>query len=63
MLVKTVLFRFMSIPERIYGKDCDGGRWHKHPWNNPAKHEFTREIPLKDFLFEAYEGLKKKNIL
>ena len=48
---------------RLYGRDCDGGKWHKHPWNNHDNHEFDEEIPLKDFLFEVYEGLMEKELI
>lgn len=49
--------------QRIFGADSDGGRWHKHPWENPASHVFTKEIQLEDFLFEVYSGLRDRKIV
>lgn len=49
--------------QRVYGRDSDGGKWHIHPWEASNKHEFTKKISLKDFLFEAYKELLKSNIL
>ncbi|MDI6731421.1 MAG: hypothetical protein QME05_02425 [Candidatus Margulisbacteria bacterium] len=49
--------------QRIFGRDSDGGRWHKHPWENPSKHLFEEEVLLRDFLFETYKGLINKGIL
>ncbi|MFH1362345.1 MAG: hypothetical protein ABIH69_06820 [bacterium] len=49
--------------QRVYGKDCDAGRWHEHPWRDPEKHIFKKEVPLKVFFFEVYNGLRKRNLL
>jgi hypothetical protein len=53
--------------ERIYGRDCDGGVWHRHPEKNPSGHDFSpegvREVSLDEFLFETQEILLKKGIL
>lgn len=49
--------------QRIFGRDCDNGKWHMHPWNDPSKHVFTHEISLKDFLFEVYEILKQQKLI
>lgn len=49
--------------QRIYGRDCDCGKWHSHLWENPDKHKFTQAVPLKEFLFEAYEGLRNRGII
>lgn len=48
---------------RIYGMDKDGGRWHLHPWDDPDKHKLTKEILLRDFLFNVYDGLSEKGLL
>ena len=52
---------------RVYGKDCDGGRWHRHPANDPDSHDFSREgskeVDLREFLEEVYDVLKGEGIL
>jgi hypothetical protein len=49
--------------QRIFGRDCDGGQWHKHPWENPSKHVFEKEMSLREFLYEVNKGLREKGIL
>jgi len=53
--------------ERIYGRDCDGGIWHRHPEKDPSGHDFSsegvRDVSLDEFLFETQEVLLKKGIL
>ncbi|OGB90462.1 hypothetical protein A2625_00745 [candidate division WOR-1 bacterium RIFCSPHIGHO2_01_FULL_53_15] len=49
--------------QRIFGLDCDGGRWHQHPWSAPNKHQPADNISLDDFLFDAYEKLKGRGII
>lgn len=53
--------------ERIYGRDCDGGIWHRHPEDNPGGHDFSqkgsRKVALDAFLYEVQEILLKKGIL
>jgi len=49
--------------QRIFGQDCYGGRWHKHPWEDPSKHIMGKEISLRDFLYEVNDGIRAKGIL
>lgn len=53
--------------ERIYGRDCDGGLWHRHREDDPSGHDFSpegsREIDLDEFLSETQEILIEKGIL
>ena len=53
--------------ERIYGRDCDGGFWHRHREDDPSGHDFSpegsREIDLDEFLSETQEILIEKGIL
>ncbi|MFC1496369.1 hypothetical protein ACFL52_03035 [Candidatus Margulisiibacteriota bacterium] len=49
--------------QRIYGCDNDGKKWHIHPWKNPSKHKNSKEINLKEFLFEVYNGLVERGIV
>lgn len=53
--------------QRIFGRDCDGGIWHCHPVDDPGGHDFSeegsREVSLKEFLYEAAEKLLFLGIL
>lgn len=52
---------------RIYGRDCDGGAWHRHPYDNPDAHDFSpegaREVSLEEFLIEVQQILEKEGLL
>ncbi len=53
--------------ERIYGRDCDGGLWHRHREDDPSSHDFShegkREVAIDEFLSETQEILIEKGIL
>lgn len=57
----------VSGNQRLFGRDCDGGLWHCHPVEKPESHYFsedgTREISLRDFLYEVGEKLITLGIL
>ncbi|MBI3583980.1 MAG: hypothetical protein HY096_08530 [Nitrospinae bacterium] len=57
----------VSGSQRLFGRDCDGGRWHSHQAENPDNHDFSedgaREVSLEDFLYEAGEKLVLIGIL
>lgn len=52
---------------RIYGRDYDGGKWHRHPYDAPESHDFSdegsRETSLSEFLAEAQLILQASGIL
>ncbi len=52
---------------RIYGRDRDGGFWHRHTVENPDSHDFSeegsRETTLDEFLLEAGDILVRFGIL
>lgn len=52
---------------RIFGRDCDGGIWHRHPFHDPESHDFSAEgsssITLSEFLAEAQHILQNVGIL
>ncbi len=52
---------------RIFGRDCYNGVWHRHPEENPDSHDFStegsRKVNLDEFLFEVQEILLKMGIL
>ncbi len=47
---------------RIFGRDCNSGRWHRHPASAPDQHDFSSEgqraISLSEFLGEALQVLQ-----
>lgn len=59
----TVVFNRM----RIFGRDCDGGVWHRHPAEDPDQHDFSAEgqrpVTLEDFLREAQQVLQDRGLL
>ena len=67
--VKTGTINYLLIRglSRIFGRDCCGGRWHKHPFENPMGHDFSTEgskpVSLYEFLKEVEEILIKENLL
>ena len=52
---------------RIYGRDCEGGQWHRHPHGAPDDHdsspEGTEAVSLWQFLAEAQQILQSEGIL
>lgn len=46
---------------RLYGRDCENWRWHRHPAAAPETHDFssegTKAITIEDFLLEAGQVL------
>jgi hypothetical protein len=52
---------------RIYGRDCEGRLWHRHPAEASEQHDFTpdgqRAVTLEEFLREAQQVLQKRGLL
>lgn len=52
---------------RIFGRDCDGGSWHRHPPATPDQHDFSpegqRAVSLDEFLKETQQVLQDKGLL
>lgn len=52
---------------RLYGRDMERGRWHRHPFDSPQSHEATPEgmssQPLIQFLAEVEEILLANDLL
>lgn len=53
--------------QRIYGRDCIGGQWHRHPYEDPDMHdtspEGSRVATVAEFLAEVQEILEKAELL
>jgi hypothetical protein len=64
---KLVNYVLILDRSRIYGRNCDGGTWHRHPYENPAAHDFgpegAKEITLEEFLIEVQQILQREGIL
>jgi hypothetical protein len=52
---------------RLYGRDCQAGRWHRHPADDPATHdaspEGARAISVEEFLAEVQDILVKVSLI
>lgn len=52
---------------RIFGRDCEGGLWHRHPVEAPDQHDFSlegqRAVSLDEFLREAQNVLQDEGLL
>ena len=52
---------------RIYGRDSEGGRWHRHPYGAAETHDFSpdgaRTIELPQFLGEVQQILEETALL
>lgn len=52
---------------RIFGRDCEGGLWHRHPPEAPDQHDFSpegqRSVSFDDFLREAQQVLQDMGLL
>jgi hypothetical protein len=53
--------------QRIYGRDCEANRWHRHPANDPSLHdtspEGARSVSVKEFLAEVQDILVNANLI
>ncbi len=67
--VQKVLMSFTLVlnHHRVYGRDCEGGSWHRHPHNAPDTHDLTpagaRAVSLQQFLAEAQQILQDEGVL
>ncbi len=67
VLTGTVNYQLINNFIRIYGRDCIGGKWHLHPFENPSLHDFSIEgsktISFNEFLEEVEKLLIDKRLL
>lgn len=60
-------FTLVLNRSRIYGRDNDGGKWHRHPYGNPNSHDQSPEgqqaIALAKFLEEVQQILFAEGLL
>ena len=53
--------------KRLFGRDCVGGSWHRHPFEDPEQHDFSgegaKEVSVCDFIDEVITILKEEGII
>ena len=63
----TTNYVLVGWNNRLYGRDCIGGSWHRHPFENPQTHDITDEgtktVTPEEFLDEVVELLLKEELL
>ncbi len=63
----TANYVLMGWNNRLYGRDCVGGNWHRHPFENPQAHEIVGEgaedATPEDFLDEVFEILLREKLV
>ncbi len=63
----VVSYVLIMANHRMYGRDRDGGFWHRHTVENPDSHDFSeegsREITLDEFLLEVGNILVRLGIV
>ena len=65
---KSILsFALVLNRARIYGRDNEGGEWHRHPYGDPEGHDHSPEgrkaVALATFLEEAQAILEVEGLL
>lgn len=62
-----VSYTLVLSQNRIYGRNCYGGVWHRHPYEAPETHDFgpegCREVSLEEFLIEVQRILEQEELL
>ena len=57
----------ISWNRRLFGRDCVGGEWHKHPFENPDEHDFgengSKEVSVLEFFEEVFKWLGEKGLI
>lgn len=63
----TVGLALVHQGRRIYGRDCETGHWHRHPMDDPERHDFSAEgaqpTTVEDFLLEVGRVLVDFNLI
>ncbi len=63
----TTNYTLILDDERIYGRDCYDGKWHLHPYKDPAKHDTSEKgkkaLTIEELVDEVEGILAKLNLL
>ncbi|WP_456328362.1 hypothetical protein [Archaeoglobus sp.] len=64
---KTRNYVLIGWNRRLFGRDCIGGEWHKHPFENPEDHDFSqngrREVIISEFFEEVFRILRENGLI
>ena len=64
---KTKNYVLVEWNRRLFGRDSVGGKWHKHPFENPDEHDFSRngrrEVSVSEFFNEVFNLLRKSGLI
>lgn len=67
--VEKNLFSYSLVlnRQRIYGRDCEGEQWHRHPYGAAESHDFSESgsqpVTISGFLLEVQRVLEQEGIL
>lgn len=60
-------FALIGSGGRLYGRDYEHGKWHRHPFGRPEQHELTPEgmsvRPLTQFMAEVEEIVVEHDLI
>lgn len=60
-------FALVQKGKRLYGRDSEDWKWHRHPLESPEVHDFSlegaKEVSVEDFLKEVQEILARKGLI
>lgn len=60
-------FALVQKGERLYGRDSENWRWHRHPVEDPNAHDFSaegvKEVSVEEFLREVQGILARKGLI
>jgi hypothetical protein len=63
----TTNFVMIGWSRRLYGRDSVGGRWHRHPFEDPDSHDDSAagSLPVEpeQFLDEVFEILIREELI
>ncbi len=63
----TTNYVLVGWDNRLFGRDCIGGSWHRHPFENPEIHDVAgdgaKNVTPEEFLDEVFEILLKEKLI
>lgn len=63
----TINYVLVGWERRLYGRDCVGGKWHRHPFENQDAHETAGEagkaVTPEEFLDDVFEILLREGLV
>lgn len=66
-ITETSNFVLVGWNRRLYGRDSVGGKWHRHPFEDPQEHDTTsdgaNEVGPEMFLDEVFDILLREELI